>query len=100
SAVGQGNPDLIEPRRAWDDNPTAQNFVLVQWRSGTTFDLVAVNLAPHTGQCYAMLKLPEASAGSWTITDLLGQGQFVRKSDDLREQGLYLDLPAHGAQLL
>ena len=33
------------------------------------------------------------------MKDLLGQEFFKRSGDDLHDQGLYLDLPAHGAQL-
>lgn len=101
SAVGQGRADLLQPGRAWADNPTAQNFILVQWHAtASDFDLVAVNLAPHAGQCFAPVKLPDVSAGSWTVTDRVGKDQFVRDGQDLRKRGLYLDLPAHGAQLL
>ena len=34
------------------------------------------------------------------MKDLLGQESYQRSGDDLQVQGLYLDLPAHGAQLL
>ena len=33
------------------------------------------------------------------MKDLLGQERYKRSGDDLQNQGLYLDLPAHGAQL-
>ncbi len=47
TAVGQGNFNLLKPRAAGADNPTAQNFVLVQWqRQPAEFDLVVINLAP------------------------------------------------------
>jgi glycosidase len=52
TAVGRGRAELIPPTAAWPDNPSAQNFVLVQWQATPPqFDLVAVNLAPHRGQC-------------------------------------------------
>ena len=35
----------------------------------------------------------------WAMTDLLGEERYKRSGDDLQNQGLYLDLPAHGAQL-
>ncbi len=101
SAVGRGTPELVVPGRAWQDNPTAQHFVLVRWQAaGPAFDLVAVNLAPHASQCYAPIKLPEITAESWGLDDLLGSQRFIRKSTDLKEHGLYLDLPAHGGQIL
>lgn len=99
SAVGQGAPGVLVPRPAWQDNPTAQHFILVQWVAGSMFDLVAVNLAPHHSQCYAPVKLP-AKPASWNARDLLGDQKFERRTDDLEQRGLYLDLPAHGAQVL
>lgn len=100
SAVGQGTPELLLPQQAWPGNPTAQHFVLVQWTlTASSFDLVVVNLAPHRSQCYSPIKLPPGSATSWAIEDLLGPERYVRQDDDLRKHGLYLDLPAHGAQI-
>ena len=100
SLVGSGEPELLRPRAAWADNPTAQNFVLVQWGAADTFDLVAVNLAPHPSQCYVPVKPARGSAGSWSMSDLLGTQKFIRNDEELRQKGLYLDLPAHGAQIL
>jgi glycosidase len=100
TAVGQGSGELIESRAAWPDNPTSCNFVVVQWqKSALEFDLVVVNLAPHRGQCYARLSIQDLSAHNWAMKDLLGQESYERSGDDLQNQGLYLDLPAHGAQL-
>ena len=100
SAVGQGRGELLAPRAAWSGNPTAQNFVIVQWQSRTPgFEVVAVNLAPHRSQCYAPLTVQHLATHNWAMKDLLGQELYKRSGDDLQNQGLYLDLPAHGAQL-
>jgi hypothetical protein len=100
SAVGQGRGELLKPRAAWSDNPTAQDFVIVQWQSrAPVFEVVAVNLAPHRSQCYAPLTLQHLASHNWAMRDLLGQELYKRSGDDLQNQGLYLDLPAHGAQL-
>ena len=100
SAVGQGRGELLKPRAAWSDNPTAQDFVIVQWQSRAPgFEVVAVNLAPHRSQCYAPLTLQHLASHNWAMRDLLGQELYKRSGDDLQNQGLYLDLPAHGAQL-
>jgi glycosidase len=100
TAVGQGKGQLSKPRAAWPGNPTVQNFVIVQWqRQVPEFDLVAVNLAPHRSQCYAPLSLEHLASHNWGMKDLLGEESYQRSGDDLQSQGLYLDLPAHGAQL-
>jgi glycosidase len=100
TAVGQGRGQLLKPHVAWPDNPTARNFVVVQWQSrAPEFDLVVVNLARHRSQCYAPLTVQDLAAHNWAMKDLLGQEFHKRSGDDLHDQGLYLDLPGHGAQL-
>ena len=73
TAVGQGEGELCRPRAAWADNPTAGNFVIVQWqRQAPQFDLVVVNLAAHRSQCYAPLTVGNLTAHNWSLKDLLG----------------------------
>jgi len=100
SAVGRGQGEVLHPRAAWPDNPTHHYFVIVQWHARPDeFDLVAVNLALHRSQCYAPLTVPDLANYNWRMKDLLGHEEHVRNGDDLQTQGLYLDLPDHGAQL-
>jgi len=100
SAVGHGKGELVKPEPAWPDNPTAQNFVAVQWQSKPDcFDLVVVNLAPHRSQCFVRLTIDGLARRNWQLKDLLGDEEHRRYGDDLQNQGLYLDLPEHGAQL-
>lgn len=103
TAVGRGEAKLVAPRKAWEENPTAENFILIQWETpeaGTPdFDLVVVNLAPRRSQCYAPLTVPNLASFDWALRDLLGTERYVRSGRDLATRGLYLDLPAHGAQL-
>jgi hypothetical protein len=100
TAVGQGEWQLLSPRAGWEGNPTAQNFIAVQWQ-GTPpeFDLVVVNLAAHRSQCYLPLSVPGVAERDWTMTDRLGPERYERVGSDIAQQGLYLDLPPHGGQL-
>jgi len=100
TAIGQGEGRILAPRMAWDGNSTAQNFVVVQWQAkAPAFDLVVVNLAGNRSQCYVPLNEPELAEHHWTMTDLLGTERYERVGSDMAQQGLYLDLPPHGAQL-
>ena len=100
TAVGRGNGEILPPREAWPGNPTAQNFIVVQWVARRLeFDLVVVNLAAHRSQCYAPLRVASLADYNWSMRDLLGQEAYERFGSDLEGQGLYLDLPAHGAQV-
>ncbi|PYJ58607.1 MAG: alpha-amylase [Verrucomicrobia bacterium] len=100
SAVGRGKSDLLRPRPAWPDNHTEQNFVVVQWQSQPDcFDLLVVNLAPHRSQCFVSLTVDGLTRRNWLMQDLLGHEEHQRFGDDLQNQGLYLDVDGHGAQL-
>jgi len=100
TAVGRGRGQLLHPHPAWPTNPTAQNFVVVQWQDQPPeFDLVVVNLAPHSSQCYVRLPVGNLAQHDWTMRDLLSAEQHQRTGADLSDHGLYLDLPGHGAQL-
>jgi hypothetical protein len=100
TAVGQGTGQLLRPRAAWAGNPTAQNVFLLQWQTlPSEFDLVAINLASHRSQCYAPLAVKDLSAHHWSMKDLLGHEEYRRVGEDLQDQGVYLDLAPHAAQL-
>lgn len=100
SAVGRGTAAVLAPREAWPGNPTAQNFLLVQWQTQPpAFELVVVNLSAQRSQCYAPLAVPALADYHWLMHDLLGHENYERIGADLVQQGLYLDLPEYGAQL-
>jgi hypothetical protein len=100
SALGRGEGKVLPLRSAWPDNCTCANFVVVQWQAQPpAFDLVVANLAAHRSQCYTLLEAPELANYNWRMQDLLGQESYERCGDDLKNQGLYLDVAAHGAQL-
>ena len=89
-----GGPRPNDPLRSRDSAARVE-----AGRRGTEFDLVAVNLAPHRSQCYVPLKMPKLADYNWSMRDLLGTEAYERFGSDLEAQGLYLDLPEHGAQL-
>ena len=100
TGLRDGTCKLIRPLPAWPENPTAVNFIILQWRSQPPdFFLVVVNLAPHPSQCYAPLAIDGSTKQRWVMNDQLGTEQYPRDGDDLRERGLFLDLSAHKTQL-
>lgn len=100
SAVGRGSARVLSPRPAWADNATWQNLVAVLWQaSPPEFDLVVVNLAPHRSQGYVPLVLTDLGRCNWRMEDRLGPERYERFGEDLQNQGLYLDVEAHAAQL-
>ena len=93
SSVGKGAAQLLPPQRAWHDNPTSGCFTIVKWPN----DLVVVNMAPHRAQCQVVV--PGTSGSAWRLVDRLGDEQWIRDGDQMSSTGLFLDLPARGAQL-
>lgn len=100
SAVGTGEPRLLQPRAAWWDNPSHQSVVAIQWQVlPPAFDLVIVNLAPHPAQAYLPLALSGLEARSWVFADRLGEQRHERLGEDLVNQGFYVDLGPHATHL-
>ena len=96
-AFRDGGWQLLECRPAWDGNGTWDSFVAFSWTGpGEARRLVAVNYAPHQGQCYVALPWPDLDGRTWRLQDLMGTAVYDRAGDDLARQGLYLDMPAWG----
>jgi hypothetical protein len=95
----EGEWRRIEPREAWDSNPSHVNFVASVWTHETDLRLVASNLSHDRAQCYLPLELPVLAGRSWLLKDLLSDAEYVRDGDGLLSPGLYLDVPAYGHHL-
>lgn len=78
---------------AWDGNGSWDSFIAHSWRgSGGERMLIAVNYAPHPGQCYLNLPFPEIKDRLVRLEDSLGSARYTREGNELLERGLYLDL--------
>jgi hypothetical protein len=102
SAVGKGEARILAPRRAWEENATAQCFTIVEWQEpgrDDRFDLVVVNLASHRAQCRAPLSARGLAGGTWHLVDRLGSERWIRDGDDMAHSGLFLDVAPRAAQL-
>jgi hypothetical protein len=92
---------LLRCTPAWDGNPTAGDFIAWCWQGdGPAWLCVAVNYSAHAGQCFVRLPAERLSGPRHRFIDRLGGFAYDRPGDDLRERGLYLDLPAWGHHLI
>ncbi len=74
--------------------------MIVQWQQkAPEFDLVVVNLASHRSQCSVSLTAAEVAKRNWLLRDVIGFEEYKRNGGELQNSGLYLDLPAFGAQV-
>jgi len=72
----------------------------VQWQSSPdAFDLVVVNLAAQSSQCYVTPTVPGLARREWVMKDLLGEEKFWRHGHEMQQRGLYLAVPPRAAQL-
>jgi glycosidase len=96
-AFRDGDWQLLECRPAWEGNGTWNSFVAFSWTGpGDARRLVAVNYAPHAGQCRVIPPWPDLDGRTWRLYDLMGPAVYERPGDELARQGLYLDMPAWG----
>jgi hypothetical protein len=95
--VRDGDWSLLECAPAWDGNGSWEGFIAWTWRAadGRRW-LLAVNDAPHQGQCYVRLPFPELGGRRLRLADLTGPARYERDGDELLSRGLYLDMPAWG----
>ena len=99
SAAGRGDWKLLRPT-GWPDNNSAQNFVIIQWQNKPMeFELAVINLAGYSSQCLVRPDIKDLPERDWEMRNLLGMELYQRNGADIAANGLYLDLPAHGAQL-
>ncbi len=96
STVHEGAWRLCECRPAWEGNPSHASFVAFTWADDERRFLVAVNYAPHAGQCYVALGLDGLDGHRFVLEDHLSDARYERDGSDLAARGLYLDLPAWG----
>jgi hypothetical protein len=97
--VHDGRWQLWECRQAWEGNTTHEQFIVMSWDAGTRRSIVVVNYGASQAQCYVTLGLPGLEGHGFTLVDLLGDARYDRDGGELSTNGLYLDLPAWGAQV-
>jgi glycosidase len=95
SVVRNGQFQLLECASAWEGNGSNDAFIAVAWDEGKDSRLVAaVNYADHFSQCYVRLPFAKLEDSRWQFRDLLGDAQYERSGQELRDRGLYLDVRA------
>ncbi|UCC53368.1 MAG: hypothetical protein JSV68_05235, partial [Anaerolineaceae bacterium] len=97
-----GQWSLLEPRAAAEFNTSYHCFIAFRWELYSERRVVVVNLSAHPAQCFLPLGFEDLGGQNWLLSDLLNANShatYVRDGDKLLEQGLYLDVPAHGYHL-
>jgi hypothetical protein len=93
-ALRDGQWTLLECVEAWAGNGSVDGFIAFSWQAADAEQLlVAVNYAPHQGQCYVRLPVSGGTDSMVRFDDLMGIATYDRAGNDIAARGLYLDLP-------
>lgn len=96
----QGGWKPADLRPAWEGNPSWNQYVAFTWsREGAIRLLGVVNYGGERAQCYAVLEGLRSNAETLMLRDLLGKAVYARVTSEMREHGMYFDLPAWGYHL-
>ncbi len=99
-AFHEGEWTLIERSQAWDGNESHRNLLTWCWRYSKQVKLIAVNYSPNQAQGWLKLPMPFEKMGKVVLRDELNGVTYIRDADELRSQGLYVDLGPWQAHIL
>jgi hypothetical protein len=81
-------------RTGWPDNQTCQNVLTWCWAKGDDRALVVVNFGNHAAQARVRVPWDELRGRQWRLDDVLSGAIYMRSGDEMRDDGLYVDLAA------
>jgi hypothetical protein len=98
TAVGRGAARVLRPKALPGERPP-DTVVFIQWQDDAArFRLATVNLGPQLCRCSVPLVLDSAPA-NLSFADRLAEYRFRRSAQELREQGLVLELAPYATHL-
>lgn len=91
-AFRQGQWRLCE-HSGWPDNPSYQGVLAWCWTHGDERYLVVVNYQPQAAQAKICVPWDELRGKAWRLGDVLSDQTYDRNGSEMRDAGLYVDLP-------
>jgi hypothetical protein len=98
AAVYRGEWRLCE-QSGWTDNPTTRHLVSWCWRQGPERRLVVLNLSGEAAQGRVHYPWEDLASGTLTLREALGVEQYQRDGGEMRQPGLYVELPPWGCHV-
>jgi len=86
-------------RSGWTDNQTCQNILAWCWVNGDERALVAINYGSVQAQGLVHVPWDDVRGRAWQLDDALSGNTFERDGNDMRDNGLYVDLQPWHAHL-
>jgi hypothetical protein len=82
-----------------DNEATAQNLFVYQWRSEKAWRLIVANLSSAAAQGFVHLNNGLAPGADYVFADQFDDTRYVRKSSEIAQQGLFVRREAYQAHI-
>ncbi len=79
-------------RSGWPDNQSFLNTIAWCWTKDDESRLIVVNFSDRTSQAHVQVPWDELTGELWRLVDVLSGETYDRSGDDMRDNGLYVDL--------
>ncbi len=83
----------------WPDNTSFQRLGVWSWTKDDDRRLVVVNLSGGSVQARIWLPWDEVKGKTWRLDDALSEASYDRNGDDIKTNGLYVDLAPWTGQI-
>lgn len=93
-----GEWNLLEPLSSWEGNYTFENILAWHWNYKNENRLVVINYSDKISTCRIKLDLTGYNS-EFELIDLLNQKTYVRSSEEIHHQGLYIELKAYKSHI-
>ena len=93
-----GQWSLLTPVMAWEDNYSYQNMLAWRWQDEMTTKIVVVNFSETLSQCRLFFSAPFKN-DHVQLTDELTGIRYERKTSEIMEQGLFIELKAYQSHI-
>jgi hypothetical protein len=99
-AFHEGEWRLIETSQAWEGNASHQNLLAWSWRYSNWLKIVVINYASYQSQGRLKLPVQLESGARVAYLDEVARVKYEGNSDEINEQGLYVDLGSWRSHIL
>jgi glycosidase len=99
-AFHEGDWKLLEVNQAWAGNESHHNLLAWVWQYQKQYKIVVVNYSAVQAQGRLKLSLPDITTDRCTFHDELNDEIYLRDLNEVRNQGLYIDLHPYHSHLL
>ncbi len=90
---------LLCERSGWPDNQSWLNMLAWCWVHNDERFLIIINFSATPAQAMVHVPWDELRGKEWRLTDVLSENVYDRNGDDMRKNGLFVDLKLWGCHL-